>query len=355
MVQSRHERLRRGLDERGCDAAILVGTDHVMHLTGYGRYLSTGALAVVACDGELTLVVPRHELSAAEAEADADEVVAYGSDDFLDFDPIPKLLATCRQAASGRIGVAGLELPDTESVDSLMIELRQIKDDDELERIRASHAIALAAQCRIAELASSGASEIDLFSAAQSLAQTEASAPVEFVGGVSTGPNSADVAPPVHVPGSRQAKHGEPVLADVALRHRGYWGDTTRTSIVGGNREIEEMRSRITEILNEASRSLAPGIKACEVFSNMRGSILRAFPDGRFPHHAGHAIGLDVAEDPQLIPTEEMPLEAGMVFALEPGVYFPGRFGVRVEDMFIVTRDGGLPLDEAAPESIAVA
>jgi Xaa-Pro aminopeptidase len=353
MVENRHERLRRGLEERGCDAAILVGTDHVMHLTGYGRYLSTGALAVVASDGELTLVVPRHELSAAEAEADADEVVAYGSDDFLDFDLIPELLATCRQAASGRIGVAGLELPDTESVDSLMIELRQIKDDDELERIRASRRIALAAQRRIAELATSGASEIDLFSAAQSFAQTEAGTPVEFVGSVSTGPNSADVAPPVHVPGTRRAEHGEPVLADVALRHRGYWGDTTRTSIVGENSEIEEIRARLTEILQEAGTALAPDIKACKVFSAMSRSILAAFPAGRFPHHGGHSIGLTVAEAPQLIPSEHMPLSVGMVLAVEPGVYFPGRFGVRIEDMFVVTDAGGIPIEEPLAAAVA--
>jgi len=94
--------------------------------------------------------------------------------------------------------------------------------------------------------------------------------------------------------------------------------------------------------LAECGRALLPGVRACDVFERMRGEILGRFPEGVFAHHGGHGIGIDVGESPQLVPTEPMPLEVGMVVAVEPAVYFPGRFGVRVEDVYAVTPAGGL-------------
>jgi Xaa-Pro dipeptidase len=137
---------------------------------------------------------------------------------------------------------------------------------------------------------------------------------------------------------------GDPVLADLSFRVGGYWGDTTRTTVLGESAELAGVVEAITGILAESGRGLRPGLRACDVFERMRAEILGRFPDGVFAHHAGHSIGLTVAEDPQLIPTEPMELRAGMVFAVEPGVYFPGRFGVRVEDEFVVTPDGGVRL-----------
>src|SRR5262249_8631075 len=78
---TRHERLRRGLEERGCDCAILVGPDHAVHLASYSRFLSAATAVVVGDDGARTLVVPRYELAAAEGHAD--RVVAYGEEGFL--------------------------------------------------------------------------------------------------------------------------------------------------------------------------------------------------------------------------------------------------------------------------------
>jgi Xaa-Pro aminopeptidase len=98
----------------------------------------------------------------------------------------------------------------------------------------------------------------------------------------------------------------------------------------------------ITSILAESGRALLPGVRACDVFERMRSRILSRFPGGVFAHHGGHGIGIEVAESPQLIPSEEMPLESGAILAVEPAVYFPGRFGVRVEDVYAVTPDGGV-------------
>jgi Xaa-Pro aminopeptidase len=338
---TRYERLRRGLDERVCACAVLVGPGHATHLASYSRHLSSATAVVVSDDGTRTLVVPRYELEAASEHADA--ILAYGDDGFLDFDWLPKLVQTCRELCQGRIGVAGVALfDDAVAIDDLVAEVRRVKDDDELAAVTRSVELTLGAQRRVAELAGEGLSEIELFTAALVSAQNAALEPVEFVGDVFCGARTAAVASPVEVPNAHRPGAGDPVLADVALRAGGYWGDTTRTTIVGDNSEVAEVVEAITSILVESGRGLLPGVRACDVFDRMRGEILHRFPEGVFAHHGGHGIGIDVGEGPQLIPSEPMPLEVGMVFAVEPAVYFPGRFGVRVEDVYAVTSGGGM-------------
>jgi Xaa-Pro aminopeptidase len=80
----------------------------------------------------------------------------------------------------------------------------------------------------------------------------------------------------------------------------------------------------------------------------MRNEILSLFPNGVFAHHGGHGIGIDVAEHPQLLPDETATIQEGMVLAIEPGVYFPGRFGVRVEDVYAVGNTQGSRLGAGA-------
>jgi Xaa-Pro aminopeptidase len=85
----------------------------------------------------------------------------------------------------------------------------------------------------------------------------------------------------------------------------------------------------------------------------MRDQILAAWPDGEFPHHGGHGVGLSVFDDPHVIPTDQQRLESWMVMALEPGIYLPGRFGVRRENLFLVTPDGGVELTQAVRRPLA--
>jgi Xaa-Pro aminopeptidase len=338
---TRHERLRRGLAERGCACAVLVGPAHVVHFASYGRYLSSATAVVVAEDGTRTLVVPRYELEAAAGHAEA--VLAYGDEGFLDFDWLPKLVRACRDLCHGRIGVAGVApFADAVAIDDLTAAVRRVKDEDELAAVTRSAELTLGAQRRVAELAQEGLSEIELFTSALASAQNEAREPLEFVGDVFCGARTAAVASPVEVPDAHRPAAGDPVLADIAVRAGGYWGDTTRTTIVGENPEVTEVVEGITSILAESGRALLPGVRACDVFERMRREILGRFPGGTFAHHGGHGIGIDVAEDPQLIPSEPMALEAGMILAIEPAVYFREHFGVRVEDVYAVTPQGGV-------------
>lgn len=152
---------------------------------------------------------------------------------------------------------------------------------------------------------------------------------------------------PIRIAGTRVAAPGEPVIADVVVRAGGYAGDTAETHVVGSNSEIEAARATLLDILAAVGKGLRPCVTGADVFRAMKRGILDAFPGGEFPHHGGHAIGLTGFEDPHLISSDETPLESGMVLAVEPGVYFPGRWGARVENVFVVTAEGGVELRKA--------
>jgi Xaa-Pro aminopeptidase len=338
---SRFERVRGLLDEHGYEALLAVGADHVVHLAGYARYLGGPAAVIVLPDDERVLVVPRFELEIARAQTLADRVECYGPADFLEFGLGRLLLERCRELA----GSARLAETADGTLAGELEALRRVKDDDELQRIATSYDAALAAQAAIAAAAAEGATEIELFSHGRAVAERHVGAPVEYVATVASGAGSALVSPPMHVAGAVRVGIDDVLLVDVAVRHAGYWGDSARTTVPA---EHAGTVAALESIKDEAARGLRPGRRASEVYEGVRAAIASAFSAHGLPHHAGHGVGIGLGEDPQLIPAVELPLEAGMVLALEPGIYTPGRFGVRVEDLYVVTPDGGAPLQDGA-------
>jgi Xaa-Pro aminopeptidase len=346
--------------EERIDCSILLGPDNVNHLGGYWRYYGGPSALVLAADGTRTLVVMLDEAPIARELSSADEVVGYGIRGFgtnLDLvaDLIEALAALPVIAAAQRIGVAS-EIAGAEArlaatvratavdASSALYRIRLIKDWDELEKINASYELCWLAQGVVADSSVSGATEIELFTAAQAAAQIAAGEPIEFLCDLLSGTNTAKVCCPIHVAGTRAAAPGDPVVADIVVRTRGYWGDSAETHIVGTNDDAEAARSSLLEILELARQELVPGATGAAVFANMNERITAAFPGGEFPHHGGHALGLTSFEDPHVIPSDATPLEPWMVIAVEPGVYFPERFGARVENVFVVAPGGGVEL-----------
>ena len=352
-LPGRLERFRAGMATAGCDAAVLVGSGHAAHLAGYARY-GSGPVAVVVRHGSVGLVVPAYEEAAAVETAAVDDVRPYGGAGFgLDLDTLPALARVARDAAGARrIGVAsdipalagaigGDGYPD---LSGLVREVRLRKDPDEVAAVAAAYALAAAGQAAVERAARPGAREIDLFTAAYAEAQGRAGRPVGFVSDMLSGAGTADVCCPVRVPGERRLEAADVVVSDVAVADGGYWGDSARTFVVGDRDEAAQVRDGITAVLDEVTASLRPGAVCRDVFEEIRARIADRFPGGSFPHHGGHGVGVTVFEDPHLIPADGTELLAGMVLAVEPGVYFPGRFGVRVERMYLVTETDALEL-----------
>lgn len=359
----RLERLRGWMDDEQIDCTVVFGIDHVNHLCGYWRYFGGPSALVVGRDGERTLVVMLDEAPIAERLSDADGVIGFGERGFgIDLDPVAGLISTLAAiptvSRASRIGVA-TEIPGADArlsaaVSGVLVDaaptfhrIRLVKDWDELERINAGYRLCWLGQDAVADGAVPGVSEIELFTAAQSTAQIASGGPIEFVCDLLSGSSTADVCCPIHVAGTRTLEAGDPVIADIVVRTAGYWGDSAGTYTVGGNADAEAARSMLLDVLEQARTELVPGATGAEIFANMRARIVAAVPDGELPHHGGHALGLTSFEDPHLIPSDTMPLEPWMVLAVEPGVYVEGRYGARVENVFVVTPEGGVELRAA--------
>jgi D-alanyl-D-alanine dipeptidase len=152
------------------------------------------------------------------------------------------------------------------------------------------------------------------------------------------GPNSAA---PHHSSTDRAAVRGDAVIVDFGGARDGYRADVTRTFSVGPpSDELRAAHQVVCEANAAAFAAVRPGVRPQDVDAAAREHIARAGLGAYFTHRLGHGIGLDVHEPPYLVAGADAPLEEGMAFTIEPGVYVPGRFGVRVEDVVVVTADG---------------
>ena len=356
-IAPRGTRLVDGFRARGCTAALLIGAGHAGHLLEYQRVYSGPVAQLIDAEGRTTLIVPVYEIDAARACTGVEDVRGYGEPGFgLDLAIVDKLVSVAAGLVPrGRLAVAS-ELPgvgaaiaaaagvEHEPIDDLMHDLRLVKDADELRACVRAYELALVGQAAVEAGAIPGAMEIELYAAAQAAAHVAAGGVVDFGADLLVGDRGALVCGPVAVPGTKQAVDGDVVVADVSVRHGGYWGDTARTFIVGENDEAVAVRASIREILDEAADALRPGARCSDVFAQVAQAIAERHPGGSFPHHGGHGVGVTNFEDPHLIPADDSRLEEGMVIAVEPGVYFAGRFGVREEDNYLVTSEGGVEL-----------
>ena len=356
----RHDRVTHWMAEAGVDTLVATGANLVTWLAGYSRYYGGLSAVVVGRDGERALVVPRDEVAVARQLSDADRVTGYGERGFgLELNPAPLLLgavseltavSTARRIATAGEPAAGFAPPgggDPVPADTALHQLSLVKDPDELARIHHSYELCWLAQAAVAEGAAAGATEIEIMTAAQGAAQVAHGSPIEFAADLLAGPNTAEVCGPIAIPGRTRAEPGKPVIADICIGADGYWADTCRTHVSGTNAEVVDIYRQLHEILDAAAADLRSGATGAQVFGGMRDRILAAWPCGEFPHHGGHGVGLSVFDDPHVIPSDAQRLENWMVLALEPGIYLPGQFGVRRENLFLVTPDGGVELTQA--------
>ncbi|MDP9299951.1 MAG: M24 family metallopeptidase, partial [Actinomycetota bacterium] len=170
---------------------------------------------------------------------------------------------------------------------------------------------------------------------------------------VGSGPNSAS---PHHDSGDRAIQQGDAVVMDFGGVAGGYWSDITRTVFVGDpTDEQRQVYDLVREAQEAAFATVRPGVACEEVDRGARAVIEEAGYGDRFIHRTGHGIGIELHEPPYIVAGNTTPLEAGMTFSDEPGIYLPDRFGVRVEDQIEVTREGARRLNEASRELTIVA
>ena len=156
---------------------------------------------------------------------------------------------------------------------------------------------------------------------------------------VGSGPNGAN---PHHEAGDRTILTGDMVVLDFGGLMYGYGSDTSRTVCVGEpTSQMREVHDIVRAAQQAAFEAVRPGVECQEIDRTARRVITEAGYGERFIHRTGHGIGMTTHEPPYMVAGEERPTVPGMCFSIEPGIYIPGSFGVRIEDIVTVTADGG--------------
>lgn len=220
----------------------------------------------------------------------------------------------------------------------VMVSLRIQKASDEIHCLQEAGSIADEAFEEIIRLRLTGMTELDLATALEEAMRKRGAEKIAFETLVASGPNSAL---PHHRAGRRRIEPGDVVVLDYGCRIQGYRSDITRTIVCEeASKEILAIYGIVERAQEKAVQAIRPGVKTQEIDRVAREEIANAGYAERFIHRTGHGIGLDVHEEPYIAEGNNLELQEGMAFSVEPGIYLPGRFGIRIEDIVVVTETG---------------
>ena len=337
----------------GVDALLVTHLPDVRYLCGFtgsnAALLLTGGKAVLFTDGRY--------VAQAKAEATGTRVVIEKKAAVLaacawmegagvrrcGFDAANTTVASLeamRKAVSGKVR-RGL----FQAVGTIVAGLREVKDPDEIAVMRRAAALG----CRLFEgmlgVMEPGMTEVAVAAELEHGARMAGAEGMSFETIVASGERSA--LPHGRATMARLPKRGF-VTLDFGVILDGYSSDMTRTVHMGkalpaslGVTSEMEAYEAVLEAQEAAVAVIAPGVTAGDVDEAARGVLRRAKLDMFFSHSTGHGVGLEIHEGPRLATKQTQPLVEGMVITIEPGVYLPGRFGLRIEDMVLVTATGG--------------
>jgi Xaa-Pro aminopeptidase len=245
--------------------------------------------------------------------------------------------------------VGGLDL---ELERGLVESLRAVKDETELDALRRASAVADRAIERLAAGSFVGRTEAELAWDLERFGREEGASALSFEPAIASGPNGAL---PHAEPGERRIQTGELVVVDWGCVVDGYCSDCTRTFATG---ELGDDEAAVYELVRGAQALALAAVRAGaagrDVDEVSRAPIRDAGHAGAYGHGLGHGVGLMVHEAPALRPESTDTLVAGNVVTVEPGIYLPGRFGVRIEDLVVVTHEGCEVLTHFTKELVTV-
>lgn len=351
--------LRAALRAEGVDLVILGPSADLFYLTGFDAHLSERLnLLIVPAFGQVSLVVPSleapligdaRELAEVHTWSDHEDPYALAASLIGGVDG--KLVAVGNQLWSAFLLRLREHLPHGEwrEASPLIRPLRMVKDDAELAHLtEVSRLTDEAWEEFIAGPPLTGLTERE---ALERLTGLTTKRGISNIWGIcASGPNAAS---PHHSTGTREIGMGDAVIFDWGGQFEGYQSDVTRTVFVGEPdqefRDVYDIVLRANQATLDAVRA---GLPVQELDRTARRLISDAGYGEAFIHRVGHGLGLEVHEEPYLVEGNELPLQAGMVFSDEPGVYLQGRFGVRIEDTVVCTSEGGARLNHATRDLV---
>ena len=349
------------LREAGADALVCFPSPNLFYLSGFREEPGERHLfLLVPADGDPTFPVPDLYGTQVRAAGWVDDVRTWADDD----DPV----------AATEAAVSDLDLPESPRVlvddtmwarftqdlervlpgatfglaSEVLAPLRVRKDDAELDALRRAGAAADEAMDRVRQLGADavGMTEAELADEIESFLADAGGDGVSFETVVGAGEHGAM---PHYRHGDRTIEAGDPVVFDFGTRVDGYPSDQTRTVVFDGSpaEEFREVHDVVREAQAAAVDAVEPGVSAESVDRAAREVIEDAGYGAAFVHRTGHGVGLEVHEEPYVVAGNDRELEPGVVFSVEPGVYLPGEFGVRIEDLVVVTEDGRERLNDS--------
>lgn len=321
---------------------------------------------VLPADGSTpTVVVPRLELAALRESAVSE--IGATVVDWVDGEDPYELVARALRGTQ----VAPVTVAVTDSMTALHLlplagvlgavpvlatdvlrTLRMVKDAAEIDALRKAGAAIDRVHARVPEFLVPGRTEADVAADIAEAIVAEGHSEVAFII-VGSGPNGAD---PHHECSDRQLQVGDIVVVDIGGPYEpGYNSDSTRTYSIGEpDAEIARRYAVLQRAQAEAVRAVRPGVTAGSIDAVARDVLAAEGLAEVFVHRTGHGIGLSVHEEPYIVSGNKITLTPGMAFSVEPGIYFPGHWGARIEDIVIVTEDGAESVNRRPHDLVVV-
>ncbi|MEY8436774.1 M24 family metallopeptidase [Atopobiaceae bacterium 24-176] len=362
-ANGRVARLRALMEERGYDAVVLRNNADLRWLTGAERTFDdeVAHTAVVTADKLLLHTDSRYYNTFVER-------LGANGPWALDMEPVSHPAWTARALAGARARTVAVE--DTVAVgfvDALACELdhaswaclmprlhgaisrlRMVKDDEELALLRRAQEITDAAWEHIRSYVRPGMSELEIRAELERSMFEHGAEAVSFASIVAAGPQGAN---PHAQPGEYRVREGDFVTMDFGALYHDYHADMTRTLVVG---EPTEKQREVYDVVRRAHEKAAAAVKAGVIGADIHRIAQKVIADAGygdyFGHGLGHGVGVEIHEDPNFSLRWEEPVPEGSVVTIEPGIYLPGEFGVRIEDTGVVTADGYVPFTRLGHE-----
>ncbi|MGV0837930.1 M24 family metallopeptidase [Mycolicibacterium thermoresistibile] len=364
--------------EAGLTGLVITPGYDLQYLTGSRAQTFERLMAlVIPATGEPTIVLPRLELAVLKESAVPD--LGLTVRDWVDGDDPYRLVADAvgagRLAAvgAGRLatGSSGRLAAVTDSMPALHLlplaellgsvpvlatevlrRLRMIKDPAEIDALREAGAAIDRVHARVPEFLLPGRTEAEVAADIAEAIVAEGHSEVAFII-VGSGPHGAD---PHHDCSDRILQAGDIVVVDIGGPYApGYHSDCTRTYSIGEpDPEIARRYAALHRAQRTAVEAVRPGVTAEQIDVAARDVLAAEGLAEAFVHRTGHGIGLSVHEEPYIVAGNTLPLQEGMAFSVEPGIYFPGHWGARIEDIVIVTADGAQSVNHRPRELVVV-
>lgn len=351
---SRLDRAGQLAKDAGVDALLITPGSDLQYLVGSRAqsFERLTCLAVPADGRRAAIVVPRLERASLTDSAIDD----LGLDviDWVDgvdpYDLVAGVLPSPARAAVAEAMPALHLIPLVGRLGSVPIlatdvlrQLRMIKDVAEIDALRRAGAAIDRVHARMAEFLKVGRTEADVGAAIAEAIVDEGHTEAEFII-VGSGPHGAD---PHHEVSERVIEAGDVVVIDIGGPvEPGYNSDCTRTYSMGEPAaEVSERYEVLRQAQERAVAAVRPGVSAHSIDDAARSVLADAGLADAFVHRTGHGIGLSVHEEPYIVAGNDIALSPGMAFSIEPGIYFPGQWGARIEDIVVVTATGCEPMN----------